>query len=407
MKVTRHRDARLRCGLAQLPLRQAHHRRRHRRLERVRRRLRLAGRRRRHRAAGAARRRPAGRRARAHLRRALLRRRGPAAGGVVAQAHRRHRERAARRQGQGARRARATSCSAARCATASASTGRTARPGASIIRPTTSPPSPTSTASRRSAARCARRGFTRAQDQHLHLRGRRQEPEGLAARASARRSIPSSTSTGTCCATCACISKPCARAPGPTSTCCSTSTSTPRPKAISRSCARSPTSTCSGSRSTPTVPEALGYIRRAEPASDLLVRDAARPARVPALLPRAGDGRGHHRHAVERRVAVDEDRGAGRGARGQRRAAQLLRPPVHHDERALRAPPCRTCASWRPTSTASPGTTSWSPTRPCIENGHLVMPDRPGWGTQPNEEAIRAHPPKAGQPGLLNYGQKK
>jgi L-alanine-DL-glutamate epimerase-like enolase superfamily enzyme len=42
---------------------------------------------------------------------------------------------------------------------------------------------------------------------------------------------------------------------------------------------------------------------------------------------------------------------------------------------------------------------------PVYENGHLVMPDRPGWGTEPNEAAIRARPPK-GQPGLLNYGRK-
>ena len=55
---------------------------------------------------------------------------------------------------------RSTSCSAARSATASACTGRTARRGGSITRPTTSPPSPTSTASRRSAAKCARRGFS-------------------------------------------------------------------------------------------------------------------------------------------------------------------------------------------------------------------------------------------------------
>ena len=34
---------------------------------------------------------------------------------------------------------------------------------------------------------------------------------------------------------------------------------------------------------------------------------------------------------------------------------------------------------------------------PVYENGHLVMPDRPGWGTEPNEAAIRARPPK-GQP---------
>ena len=33
------------------------------------------------------------------------------------------------------------------------------------------------------------------------------------------------------------------------------------------------------------------------------------------------------------------------------------------------------------------------------------MPDRPGWGTEPNEEGLRAHPPK-GVGGLLNYGQK-
>jgi L-alanine-DL-glutamate epimerase-like enolase superfamily enzyme len=42
---------------------------------------------------------------------------------------------------------------------------------------------------------------------------------------------------------------------------------------------------------------------------------------------------------------------------------------------------------------------------PEIVDGRLVMPDRPGWGTEPNEDAIRAHPPK-GQTGLLNYGRK-
>ena len=62
---------------------------------------------------------------------------------------------------------------------------------------------------------------------------------------------------------------------------------------------------------------------------------------------------------------------AGRGARGQRRAAQFLRPPLHHDERAFRRRACRTCASWRPTSTAWPGTTSCSPMSPEFEDGHL------------------------------------
>jgi galactonate dehydratase len=42
---------------------------------------------------------------------------------------------------------------------------------------------------------------------------------------------------------------------------------------------------------------------------------------------------------------------------------------------------------------------------PEIVDGYLVLPDRPGWGTEPNEEALRAHPPKA-HGGLLNYGRK-
>jgi L-alanine-DL-glutamate epimerase-like enolase superfamily enzyme len=42
---------------------------------------------------------------------------------------------------------------------------------------------------------------------------------------------------------------------------------------------------------------------------------------------------------------------------------------------------------------------------PDIRDGHLVISDRPGWGTEPNEEALRAHPPKAAG-GLLSYGRK-
>src|SRR5579859_2430433 len=41
---------------------------------------------------------------------------------------------------------------------------------------------------------------------------------------------------------------------------------------------------------------------------------------------------------------------------------------------------------------------------PPIENGHLVIPDRPGWGTDPIEAAIRAHPPKRGG-GMLSFKQ--
>ncbi|RXH19517.1 mandelate racemase/muconate lactonizing enzyme family protein [Bradyrhizobium guangzhouense] len=42
---------------------------------------------------------------------------------------------------------------------------------------------------------------------------------------------------------------------------------------------------------------------------------------------------------------------------------------------------------------------------PEIQDGHLIIPDRPGWGTEPNEEALRAHPPKT-TGGLLSYGRK-
>ena len=61
-------------------------------------------------------------------------------------------------------------------------------------------------------------------------------------------------------------------------------------------------------------PEALGHIRRHSPHPIASCEDAARDARVPAVLSRAGDGRRHRRHAVERRLAVDEDRQSGRGA---------------------------------------------------------------------------------------------
>jgi L-alanine-DL-glutamate epimerase-like enolase superfamily enzyme len=42
---------------------------------------------------------------------------------------------------------------------------------------------------------------------------------------------------------------------------------------------------------------------------------------------------------------------------------------------------------------------------PKIENGELVMPDTPGWGTEPNEAALKARPPKD-NPGLLSYRDK-
>jgi len=39
---------------------------------------------------------------------------------------------------------------------------------------------------------------------------------------------------------------------------------------------------------------------------------------------------------------------------------------------------------------------------PEFENGHLIVPDRPGWGPEPLEEAILAHPPRI-TGGLLDY----
>ncbi len=41
---------------------------------------------------------------------------------------------------------------------------------------------------------------------------------------------------------------------------------------------------------------------------------------------------------------------------------------------------------------------------PPIEDGRLVIPDPPGWGTEPNEETIRAHPPQ-GSTGVPHYGK--
>ncbi len=43
---------------------------------------------------------------------------------------------------------------------------------------------------------------------------------------------------------------------------------------------------------------------------------------------------------------------------------------------------------------------------PEFVDGQLVIPDRPGWGTEPLEEAMRAHPPNttANAIGLITYG---
>lgn len=42
---------------------------------------------------------------------------------------------------------------------------------------------------------------------------------------------------------------------------------------------------------------------------------------------------------------------------------------------------------------------------PTIENGELVVSDAPGWGTEPIEEVIAAHPPRRGPGFLVGRGQ--
>ncbi len=45
---------------------------------------------------------------------------------------------------------------------------------------------------------------------------------------------------------------------------------------------------------------------------------------------------------------------------------------------------------------------------PEFENGSMIVPDRPGWGTEPIEEALRAYPPNdlINPLGLITYGRK-
>ena len=97
---------------------------------------------------------------------------------------------------------------------------------------------------------------------------------------------------------------------------------------------------------------------------------------------------------VERGRRVAEDRGDGRRLRGQRGAAQLLRPPRDHDERALLrggAEPAH--HGDRPRHGAVARRSGDREAR--IEDGHLRLPTGPGWGTEVDEAAVRAHPPRA------------
>ena len=42
---------------------------------------------------------------------------------------------------------------------------------------------------------------------------------------------------------------------------------------------------------------------------------------------------------------------------------------------------------------------------PEFEAGHLVVPDRPGWGTEPDENAMKDYPPKIAS-GLQEYARQ-
>jgi len=53
--------------------------------------------------------------------------------------------------------------------------------------------------------------------------------------------------------------------------------------------------------------------------------------------------------------------------------------------------------SWKSTLVTRP---------PTIKDGHIFLPDTPGWGADINEEVLRAHPwpSKTGAPAKLFYG---
>ena len=184
----------LRRRLAQLPLRQDRHRRRHRRLERIRRGLWRARRDRGDRAAVGARGRQERLPARAHLCRAVLPRRGlpPAAWWRWRSARSRTRCSTSRPRRSACP---ATNCSAARSATASASTGRIARPGASIIPTGTSRRSPSLDGVKAIGREVREKGFT-ALKTNIFVYDRRQARRA-GGPASARRSSPRSMSTAT------------------------------------------------------------------------------------------------------------------------------------------------------------------------------------------------------------------
>ena len=307
MKVTAHRDARLRRGLAQLPFRQADDRRRHRRLERVRRGLRLA--RRRHRDRAPRRRAWSGSRsastsASTPSSTAPTR---PAAGGVVAQAI------GAIENALLDAKAKALGVPCyellggkvrdrIRVYWSHCATWR-------INHPSYYKPAITDLDGVKAIGREVReKSFTAAQDQHLHLRATARTP-AAGGRASARRSTPSSTSTGHVLRNLRMHLEAMRDGAGPDVDLLLDLNFNAKTEGYLKILRAIADLDMFWIEIDSYQPGGAGLHPPPEPASDLLVRDAARPARVPALFPRAGDGCRDHRHAVERRMAVDEDRG--------------------------------------------------------------------------------------------------
>ena len=286
------------------------HRQRHRRLERVRRGLRLAGRRRRHRAPDAARGRasPSASTSASMPSSTAPRGRAPAAWWRRPWAPSRTRCSTPRPRRWACP---ATSCSAARCATASGCTGRTARRGASIIRPGTSPPSPTSTASRRWAREVREKRFTAMKTNIFMYEQGAKNPKGWRPGFGAP-FYPELNVDRTVLRNLRMHLEALRDGAGPRRRHAARPQLQRQDRRLSQDPARDRRPRHVLGRDRQLQPRGAGLHPPPEPASDLIVRDAARPARVPALLPRAGDGRRHRRHAVERRVAVDEDRGARR-----------------------------------------------------------------------------------------------
>ena len=172
----------------------------------------------------------------------------------------------------------------------------------------------------------------------------------------------------------ACIWKPSATAPGPMSISCSTSTSTPRTKAISKILREIADLDMFWIEVDGRCPEALGYIRRQSqhpiPSCETLLE----PARISALFPRRDNGCRDHRHAVERvwqsmKIA----------AQTQGRFEVNVAPHNFYGHlctmmNAHFSATVQTCGSWRPTSTAWPGTARLFTHVPDIVDGHLVIP---------------------------------